>query len=239
MAYDTASNLINRAAKQLGLGSVSSPYGSTDPNFVQLCEFLTTAGEDLLRRSTWPHLVKDFSWVTTASQTTQALPTDFQRMSFETFWDQSNEYPSNGPVSGREAAYLVATGSTMNTPIEYRVQGSNLTFPVALGADLTVSFEYLSNLWVMADGSSVGDKSAPTLDNDVCMFDPILLVRALKVLWLSAKGEDTQAAIYEYETTLRQAKGDGTGSRRLSLSGPRRGTRFLSGLNVPDTGYGT
>ena len=98
MAYDTAANIINRAARQVGLAPLSDPFGSSEPNFIQLCEFLTTAGEDLLRRYNWGHLVKEGTWVSTAAQIIQALPADFHALLGDTLWDRSGTQPGDGPV---------------------------------------------------------------------------------------------------------------------------------------------
>ena len=47
VGYTTASDIVNRAAVQVGLAVSVDPFASTDPNFIKLVEYLNTAGQDI------------------------------------------------------------------------------------------------------------------------------------------------------------------------------------------------
>lgn len=79
MAYDTAGAIISDAAAELGLGTVSDAYGSTDANVIQLRSLLKSAGRDILRDRDWSSLLKEYSFVT--------LPN----------WVASTAYTANAP----------------------------------------------------------------------------------------------------------------------------------------------
>lgn len=238
MAYETAGTILNRVAVQVGLSAVADPMGSSDPAFVQMVELLTSAGQDILSRAKWGHLSKEATFTTAGSQTSQALPDDFSDMVDGTLWDRTAMMPGVGPIGAVETHAIKAQQPASVFTILYRQQGPTLTFPVAPADGLTIAYEYLSSYWVMSSGSTEGDKSAPTVMSDVILFDPLLVVRAVKALWLSAKGFDSSAAVVEYEQTLRRAKAANAGARTLSLGGRRRTSGFLGLENIPDTGYG-
>ena len=106
MAWDTAGNIINDAATELGLqafqAKAADPFASTDPNMGQLCQLLKSVGRDLAKRREWTHLRAIHTLTTVEGVGWYALPADFGRMINQTGWNRTNRLPLGGPLSPQE-----------------------------------------------------------------------------------------------------------------------------------------
>lgn len=347
--YATAGEIINRAAREVGLQPVADPFASSDPNFLQFIGLLTSIGQELAMQHEWPQLIAEKVITTISGKSDYELPPDFLEIINQTGWNRSTRLPVGGPLSPSEWQYLKAalTGVVFN--VLFRTSAVNSSgkifaeamrlFPTPGSSGISIAFEYRSRNWVSpintqiipggtgnagmivtgtpilsyscllvvdsvtlptivlrryVDGAfsdtisatlgipfsvngcnvvlngtapSVSDswefslrsgvvsyayytklpsysaslitKDAPTVAGDVVLYDPLLMVRALKLQWLGAKGLDTSLAAQEYEDTLRLVRGGVEGAPRLSLNQARIRDRFLDNMNVPITGYGT
>lgn len=234
VGYSTAGALINRAAVQLGLQPATDPYASTDPSFIQLTEFLTVVGEELAQFIK-PHIEKSHSILTAGSALSYDLPADFAGMVDGTGWDTNGPIPMAGPISATTDAQLVANGATSTVSQVFRIRGNTLTFPVAPGNGRTFTLRYISSRWVQANASLTPDKVAPTLTNDWICFDQLLVIRALKYHYMTAKGFDTSVAFTEYRDRRDHCIGKNAGARPLPMvGGGVQGTHFIDGYNVGD-----
>lgn len=106
-AYDTAGNIISRAAASLGLGTVADAYGSTDATVVQLRELLHSAGEELVLDFDWTHLVKEYSIVTRPNWKTATAYTIAG-----TAWMPTNAYAVGAVVASGGNLYACTTAGT-------------------------------------------------------------------------------------------------------------------------------
>ncbi len=79
---------------------------------------------------------------------------------------------------------------------------------------------------------------SPTLSTDVVLYDPLLVMRGLKLAWLKAKGFDTTTAQMDFDTTLESIKSEDSAAPVLSLNTGSEGY-LLSDKNVPITGFGS
>jgi hypothetical protein len=234
VGYSTAGALINRAAVQCGLATVVDPYSSVDPDFLRLTELLTTVGEELSQHVK-AHLERVYTITTAASALSYDLPSSFLEMVDVTGWDRTNESPLLGPISATTEQALVASGTTSTVSIPFRIQGNVITFAVAPTDGLTLALKYVSSYWVQSDAAGSPDKAAPTVTGDYVLFDPLLVVRALKYQFQTAKGMDNAVALAEYLDRLGYAKMKSTGARILSMAGGGGGaTRWISNFNIPD-----
>jgi hypothetical protein len=242
MAWDTAAQVVNDAAVELGLTSadVAEPFGSRDANLLQLCRLLKAAGKDLVRAFAWTHLTKQHTFDTVAAQATYSLPSDFGRLVDTTGHDRTSQAPLLGPLSAQGWQTLAASGTSGTTGLFFRLVGGDLSLYPTPSSAVTVAFEYVSRYWVQpADsGGSVPTSSGPTAGTDACWFDSHLLTRALKLRFLQAKGFDATAAQDDYLSALVQAQGADGAAPILNLSGRSAGGhRLLDGGNVPEGGW--
>src|SRR5688500_4117237 len=99
--FDTADNIINSAALELGLlpSAVSNPFASTDPAILQLCALLNRVGRMLVRARPWSWLTKEYTFNTAGGTASYALPSGFDRMKDQTHWNRTTALPLGGPAS--------------------------------------------------------------------------------------------------------------------------------------------
>lgn len=234
--YSTAGTILNRVATQVNLKTRADPLDGLDQNFTQMVEFLTTAGYDLCRQHTWTHLIREFTLTTDGSTQSYALPADFFDLVDQTEWNRTSRLPMIGPVSSQQAQFLKARLPALVINIIFRIQGNLITLPVVPPTAATCAAEYLSTYWVKSAAGTSPDMDHPGSKDDVCLFDPTLLVRAVKLQWLQAKGFDATIAQSEYDSTLASAIERNTGAQIISLSGQGRYSydRLINGNQVPE-----
>ncbi|NBD11829.1 phage adaptor protein [Corallococcus silvisoli] len=242
MAWDTAANILNDAAVELGLYATdqTDPFDSTDAAVAQLCRLLKSVGQDLVRDYQWSHLQKEYTFATVPGTGDYALPPDYARLIDQTPWNRSGVMPLVGPLNAQGWQVLRAVTSTGAVGLWFRVVGNRLSLLPVPGTAQHLAYEYISAHWVQPTGQTAPTAETPTDGDDVLCFDRRLLVCALKLSWKKAKGFDASAAQDDFERALSRAQGGDGAAPVLSLNGCRLGPeRLLNGVNVPDTGFGT
>lgn len=151
MAFDTAANVINDAAFELGLIStaITDPYASsvTDPNIILLRYFLKGLGQDLVRAHPWQALQTTHTFSTGSGTASYALPTDYARLTDKTQWNRTSDMPLLGPLSAGDWQLLQAISGT-SIDRAFRVFGELVYLSPTPTATETVAFEYISRYWV-------------------------------------------------------------------------------------------
>lgn len=232
--YETVGSIINKAAIEVGLDSVSDPYASTDPNFIQFRQFLNSVGLEIAQEAS-AHLRREFSILTAGSATSYALPSDYVEMVPATGWSTSTLLGLRGPVTSQRAQYIKVWDGDTVVDIPFQIQGNRLTFPVAPGDGLTITGLYISRNWVQTAASGTGpDADHATASTDYVLFDPLLVVRGLKLAWLTAKGFDNVQALAAYQHRLEYVKATNASAPVLSLGGGPSNFRFIDNANLPD-----
>jgi hypothetical protein len=248
--FQPVGDLINRVAMSVGLIKTADPFASADPAFIQLCGLATEAGQDLVQECAWQQLERQHSFVTAPGDTgLYDLPADFGYMIDQTGWQQGvpgSAYPLLGPASSQWWSYLQASQLyTVTIYAWFRIADGKLQLwpqPPAVG--IPIGYKYVSRDWARVGTST---PMAPVYQDfvaasaDVPMFEPILFLKKLKVMWLQAKGFDTRYAQDEYILALDAWKGKDKSAPVLSLNGPVGfRARFINGMdNLPETGYGS
>jgi hypothetical protein len=241
--WDTADNLINDAALELGL--LSSPsadvYASTDPNIVQLRAFLKSGCREIGRLKNWTHLVKQYSFATVTSQANYSLPTDFRQMIDQTQWNRTNSLPLGGPTSSQEWQYLAGRLVGVVFTVLFRPwQGQLYLFPdTDTPGGYTIAFEYLSRYFVKPYGSGTPTTESPSANTDTICFEPYLVVRKLKYDFRRAKKMDYASELADWEAALEQVMGDDSASPTLRLDGGMGMEPLIDGQSVPITDFGS
>jgi hypothetical protein len=245
IGYSTAGVLVARASVQCGFLNLTAaqiavydPLASTDPNVVQMLEHLNTLGTELAAQVK-AHLQREFTLTTAGGASSYALPADYAEMVDDTLWNRPGLLPLYGPLTPQAEQYLKArsVASAIRTP--FRIQGNRLAFPVVPADGLTVSGLYVSSNWIQTAASGTGpDADHVTAATDYVLFDALLVVYGLKLLWLTDKGLDNTAAGSLFKGRLEHVKGKVGGGQTLSLAGGGCGERFIDGNNLPVSGWG-
>lgn len=243
--YNTAGAIINKASKELGLGTVADPYSSADPNFERLVEMLNSIGLMLLDETDWEHLIRDYSFVTVTNQTPYDLPADYHRMVDQTGWNRTTSFELNGQMSPQLWQARRAQTTTTVFP-EFRLTTNQILlapFNAVIGGE-TVAFEFVSRAWVrssasgLGNGNTLGTSGADScaVSGDYPLYEPLLLQHALKWYWKRDIGADTTTAEEDYIRTLDRVKSRHRGTAALPIApGPGwGGDRLINGSNLPD-----
>ena len=240
--YLSVNDIINRVALEAGLLPSSSPVTDTDDTFIQLVGLFNSSGQELCELNDWQVLVKEFSITTQASDSgTYDLPDDFNYMIDQTGWDRKNRVSIGGPLSPQDWTYLA--GRDLISQSIYasfrQVDGKLDLYPQPPPDDLLLTWEYISRNWLMEQGQSEANRDTVGAGNDICILDPLLSIKFLKLKFLQAKGFDFSAAAMEFDTLLTSRIGKSTGAPILSASRGSRAFPYLSPYgNTGDTGFG-
>jgi hypothetical protein len=231
MAWDTAANIVNDAAVELGLwaADVADPFSAPDALSVQLTRLLRSLGQRLVQVHPWSHLVKAHAFSSEVGTGDYPLPADFARPLDQTYWQGSREL--EGPIGPRAWSGRSATlGGIWRG---FRLLGGRLHLHPTPAAVESVSFEYVSTYWVQPAGQTEPTSATPTAGTDVLHFDRQLLIAGLKLTYLSSTGFDTSGVAREYAEAFGAAVAADSPAPALSLNGPR-GPHLLDWRNVPE-----
>jgi len=174
----------------------------------------------------------------TFGQTKYSLPSDYDRQVDRTQYDKSNRWEMLGPETAQQWQFLKSSYISTGPRVRYRILGNKFQIWPIISTNDYLGFEYVSNLWVTASGSTAPDKASFTADTDTCIFPDRLIVLGTKLKYFEIKGFDTTALKRDYDDQLSFAKANDAGSPTLSFS-PRLSSVLISYDNIPDSGYGS
>jgi hypothetical protein len=240
---ESANQIINDTAIEVGLIPVQDPYGSIDESFIQLRGLLQGAGREMVDLHAWQMLRNVFEFTTDENSTgTRPLPDDFSRMINQTGWDRTNNVAMGGPLSAQDWSYLDGRDLVSESIYaSFRIADGMLDlYPTPPPIGLNIRFEYISRNWVQeAAGDPVVRKDRIGKGTDIVLFEPIMMVKFLKMKFLSAKGFDTMSATQEFENMFGARTGMDEGAPILSAGNNGRAFPYIDTLrNTPDSGYG-
>lgn len=235
----TAKDVINSVAVDVGLSESSDPYASTDANFIRLRNQLRKAGDAVAQVRAWKVLLRECTITGDGTTTVFDLPADFSRMVDDSGWNRATRWPLDLSSSQRWQR-LKASRLTSLTAVRFRLVQGRAEFYDALPSGEVVAFDYLSRYWAATTGAATADRYYPSASTDSILFEPALIESALKVRFLQSTGQDSTAALSEYQAAFEGAAKTEP-AQTLSLNGWRGGDRLLrlaDDLNWPETGLG-
>lgn len=247
--FETAGTIINRAAAECGLNPASgfNPFTSTDPAFLQLVTLLTSAGQELLALHEWQKLTNTYEIIfgTTVANPVGTgkfdLPSDFGYFLDQTGWSESERLPLGGPMTPQDYSYLVNTNLANSTVfVTFRMNDGQIwVLPDPPPSGQTINFEYISRNWVQPVGTTAVSARTDSVANtgDTVLYEPVLIVKFLKMRFLEARGFDTTAAVAQFLTVFNAWTGKDSAAPVLRAARTRV-FPYLGYRNIPETGYG-
>lgn len=205
----TLLTLAQAACDIIGMPRPTSVMAGADQTARTMLSLAQREGRALARRWTWTALRKQQTF-TTVAQTVQtgAVPSDFDRMVSETFWNRTDQERVVGPVTPEEWQGLVAS---VALPIESAFQmraGQIELYPVPTAGE-TYAYEYVSSQWCQSAGGS--GQSAWAADTDTGLLDEELTTLGLVWRFKQSRGLDYAEDMTTYEEQVLQAMArDGT-----------------------------
>lgn len=181
----TLLTICQDAADEIGIDRPTAVIGSSQPAVQKLLRYANKAGVVLSKKVAWQALRKERTFTSVASETqTSILPSDFDRMVPETFWNRSSYELISGPVSAVEWQGLKTFSYSGDYKFAYR--GDAILVVPTLGAGDTLAFEYVSTQWCESSGGT--GQTAWAADSDVGVISEQLIVRAVKFMYLTDEG---------------------------------------------------
>ena len=238
---DTALNILNRVAAEVGLTPVADPYASGDAAFVQLTYLINIAGDELAAMYNWEVLRREHSITTAATDAgNYPLPTDFDRIVDRTAWDRTEDMPLAGPLSAQEWQALKGRDTATIYTLGWRIMGGefNIYPNNPVGYVRSLYYEYISNNWVVAtDGTTY--KADTTVGSDIVLYNRLLISRYVKLKFLLARGLDATAAQDDFNQIFELLTASDKGGRTLSAGNTRDAFPYINAYrNIGDSSYG-
>lgn len=242
--FQTGLAIIQNACGILGMPVPIAAVGNpSDANARQMVAMLNFIGRRLVKPTAgyrWQVLTRTFILTTNLVDTIYPLPSDWDSFEDLTGWNFSSRLPMLGPATDPQWQTLKARNLGSSTiSVIYRTRGNQFeiynTFPTP--QDLRI--EYSSRGWVQDGIVPATRKDFIEADSDVVLFDSDLMISALKLHFLTAKGFDTSAAQADYNQAEEAAICADTDAPVLTLTTGDSYPLISTQFNVPDTGYGS
>jgi hypothetical protein len=231
----TLNTAVSDVMGELGLLAPQDVTASTDKNVIQMRFLANRVGLQLINEASWQILDKDWTITTDGVTLDYPLPEDFDHFYQDASWNTTNRLPAIGSLTAQEWAQIQARnlGGTTFACL-YIIRNDVLTFFSVGDTPQTIVLPYVSRGWVRAATGALKDNL--DANDDAILFDPTVFRAGLKLAWQMEKGFDSTAAKLAYDAALSAATGKEAPARTLSLGSPSY--PFISGLNLPVTGYG-
>lgn len=146
------------------------------------------------------------------------LPAGYDRMISDTNWDRTDHWRNIGTKSSQDWQFLQGGIISIGPRERYRIYNGKFRIFQALTTVYNFSFEYVSNYWVCAAGSSEGTKKEFTADSDTCVFPDDLMMAGLKFYFLKAKKLDYGIELGEFTRALSYNKAQDVPVPSMSLA---------------------
>ena len=146
------------------------------------------------------------------------LPSGYDRMISDTNWDRTDHWRNIGTKSSQDWQFLQGGIISIGPRERYRIYNGKFRIFQALTTVYNFSFEYVSNYWVCATGSSEGTKKEFTADTDTSVFPDDLMMAGLKFYFLKAKKLDYGIELGEFTRALSYNKAQDVPVPSMSLA---------------------
>lgn len=215
-------SIVRRAANKIGAPQPANVFGNPEPNARLLLECANEEGMALASEWEWQALRAE--QVFTASGTAiqaNALPTGFDRMVADTFFNRSAGRRVVGPLTAQEwQAHRAATPTVVFDA--FRFEGGNLEIIPTPPAGTTYAFEYVTRFWCV--GTNGAPQSEWLADTDTALLSEDVI--RLGVIWRfkQSRGLDYAEDRDSYERQKVAA---------MARDGARRVVSLASGGDAP------
>lgn len=237
VGYWSALQVLTQVAGELGLPRPTTVVGLTDVQSVQLLSLLNSAGNELQLYYPWEQFTKEWVFDTEFDRAEYDVPDDYKYFTDQTQWDRTDHWPLLGPKSAQEWAWLKGALVAALPRLRFRVMKNQFVIwptPKATGSPATynLAMEYVSKYWVNNEEPPL-EKDMITLDNDILLYDPWLLIKFVKFKFYELKGFQTNGVNADFMRVFNSLTGKDVGAKILSLS-PKMTSQYLGPWSVPD-----
>jgi len=218
-AYATASEIINSALQELGMGVVNLNAAANDATGYQMVGLLNALGQELMRTHDWQVAQRTMTFWGDGVSTRFSLPTDFGRQVNQTQWSVSDNRPLIGPVSPQTWSWdqygIVSAGILF----QYRISADSYEVFPTPGAGVEFALYYIIKGWVANPDDFYDLRDTVPAPNWIVIFDKRLMIAGLKLKFWAAKGFDTTVLQREFDFLLQNEKATSQGAPVINLAG--------------------
>lgn len=225
--------IVQRTCRILSLPVPTEVVNSTDVQVQQLYELANEEGDELLGCYDWHFLRKQWTF-TTADDPEQvnAIPDDFDRFVFETFFNRTTRRNVIGPITPQQWQAIQAQPQLNRVFLAFIERGADFLITPTPTAGETIAFEYISNEWARdADDEPLTEFTA---DTDTTLFNEGLIRLGLRWRFLKSKGLEYAEDYRSYMTERNQRMARDGGNASISTTGS--GSYILS-PNLPEGSF--
>jgi hypothetical protein len=209
------------AAKLMGMGAAAPTqiYGSTSPLAIDFSVIANEAAKAVMKAHDWRKLTTLHTQAGDGSDTSFALPSDYDRMPLKAkIFSTSTNLPLYQVADLDEWQDMTLQGFT-GTVGSWIMLGGELQILPALAVGESAQFYYISNLIVTPDTGS--NKAAFTIDTDVFRLPERLLTLAIIWRWRAMKGLNYSEEMRNFEIAAGEEYGREKGSRIITVGRAR------------------
>lgn len=215
----TLLEIVQQAARLLGVPAPEEVIGSTDQQTIQLLALASEEGEELARRRDWQALTRQhtFNTVAQADQTDDPIPEDLDHFIPNSFFNRTTRRGMIGPITP-QIWQAIQTLPAFATPyLMFRERDNDFLITPTPDAGDEIAYEYVTNHWVEAANGDT--KAGFTADTDKPLISGRLIILGTRWRFLSAKGLDYAEAFRTYQVELQRVEARDGASGSLSITG--------------------
>jgi hypothetical protein len=165
----------------------SAIIGNNDDVAKQIFQAAKVSITDLARNYQWQELQKEYSFSSVVDQATYNLPTDFDRMIDNTFWNASQNWAMIGGLTPENWRILKNSLLTQAETIEYyRIKNNQIVIHRTPSVVESYAFEYISK-YIVKSSANV-EQTEFLADTDIPVIDEYILRLDTTWRWLKNNG---------------------------------------------------
>lgn len=224
----TLLSIAQDVAVEINLRRPASVISNPDQDVRQILRAIITECDALREAAYWRKLRKERAFTAIAGTTqTGILPSDYDRMVPETFWDLSGSRLISAVQDEVQWQGLVATSYTGPQP-QFIIRGDDLMILPAMTGGESLSFIYMSTYYVRAADST--PKSSFTVDTDTTVLDEALITLGAAMRELARLQQPLGTFPEEYnERRMRLIERDAPTSGTMAVGDIFGGARTFTG----------
>lgn len=204
-------------ADEVGIAVPTTITGSSGADEAKLLRLANKTGSIIMRDYAWQDLCKEFVGTAVAGMAqTDLLPSDYDRIVPDTFWDRSGAKLITGPITPVQWQSLQASDKTLYER-KYIYRGGTISIYPAMAGSETLAFEYVSKNWCESSGGTAQSKFL--LDSDVGIINEELLTLGLTYQFLENDGLPFGVAAKQYQECFDTLVSNESESDRTLLTG--------------------
>jgi len=184
----TLLNICQDILKETKSSSIPSIIiGNNEDVAVQIFQAVKTSITDLARNYQWQELQKEYTFSSVISQAGYNLPSDFDRLIDNTFWNASQNWAMIGGLTPESWRVLKNSLITQAETVEYyRIRGNQIIIHRTPSVVENYVFEYISKN-IVKSASDV-EQTGFLADTDITVIDEYLVRLDTTWRWLKNNG---------------------------------------------------